>query len=115
VTAARDDRALSVFIAIPSRDMVSSGINGRLAMLLVDLARRPDAPAIEIVPGYPVDRVRNQICKRFLESDAEYLLMIDDDTVPPPTPSWPGRTPQLGDVSSWSSPASAASRSRRKT
>ena len=79
------DSAPRVFIAVPSRDMVASGINGRLAMLLVELARRPDAPAIDVVAGYPVDRVRNQICKRFLESDADYVLMIDDDTVPPAT------------------------------
>ena len=79
------DSAPRVFIAVPSRDMVASGINGRLAMLLVELARRPDDPIIEIVAGYPVDRVRNQICKRFLASDADYVLMIDDDTVPPAT------------------------------
>jgi hypothetical protein len=36
-----------------------------------------------VVQGYPVDRVRNQICRKFLESDAEFLLMIDDDIVPP--------------------------------
>ena len=79
------DSAPRVFIAVPSRDMTAGAVCGRLALLLVELARRPDAPAIEIVAGYPVDRVRNQICKRFLESDAEYLLMIDDDTIPPVT------------------------------
>ena len=82
---ADQDSGPRVFIAVPSRDMTASAICGRLALLLVDLARRPDAPAIEIVAGYPVDRVRNQISKRFLESDADYLLMIDDDTVPPAT------------------------------
>jgi len=81
--SAPDGRAPRVFIAVPTRDMTAAAISGRLALLLVDLARRPDAPAIEIVPGYPVDRVRNQICKRFLESDADCLLMIDDDVVPP--------------------------------
>jgi hypothetical protein len=75
----------SVFIAVPSRDATAQTISGKLALLLVDLARRPDAPVVDIVSGYPVDRVRNQICRRFLESDAEYLLMIDDDVVPPPT------------------------------
>jgi len=65
--------------------MTAGPICRGLALLLVDLARRPDDPIIDIVPGYPVDRVRNLISKRFLESDAEYLLMIDDDVVPPPT------------------------------
>jgi hypothetical protein len=74
-----------VFIAVPTRDMTAGAVCRGLAMLLVDLARRPEDHIIDIVPGYPVDRVRNLICKRFLESDAEYLLMIDDDTVPPPT------------------------------
>lgn len=82
---AADGRAPRVLIAIPTRDMTSAAISGRLALLLVELARGPDGPAVEIVPGYPVDRVRNQICKRFLESDADYLLMIDDDVVPPAT------------------------------
>jgi len=81
-----DDRhAPRVLIAVPTRDMTAAAISGRLALLLVDLARRPESPAIEIVPGYPVDRVRNLICARFLESDADYLLMIDDDVVPPAT------------------------------
>ena len=74
-----------VFIGIPSRDTTAQTISGKLALLLVDLARRPDAPTVDIVAGYPVDRVRNHICRRFLESDAEYLLMIDDDVVPPST------------------------------
>jgi GT2 family glycosyltransferase len=82
---ADQDSASRIFIGVPSRDMTASAICGRLALLLVDLARRSDAPAIEIVAGYPVDRVRNRICKRFLESDADYVLMIDDDTVPPAT------------------------------
>ena len=73
------------FVAVPTRDMTAGPICRGLALLLVDLARRPDDPIIDIVPGYPVDRVRNLICRRFLESDAEYLLMIDDDVVPPPT------------------------------
>ena len=81
---APDGRTPRVFIAIPTRDMTAA-ISARLALLLVELARRPDEPIIEIVPGYPVDRVRNQICKRFLESDADFLLMIDDDAVPPAT------------------------------
>jgi len=63
--------------------MTAGPICRGLALLLVDLARRPEDPLIDIVPGYPVDRVRNLISKRFLESDAEYLLMIDDDVVPP--------------------------------
>lgn len=73
----------SVFIAVPSRDTTAQTINGKLARLLIDLARLPDGPAVDIVAGYPVDRVRNQICRRFLQSDAEYVLMIDDDVVPP--------------------------------
>jgi len=81
--SAADGRAPRVFIAVPTRDMTAAAISGRLALLLVELARRPDEPIIEIVPGYPVDRVRNRICKRFLESDADCLLMIDDDVVPP--------------------------------
>jgi GT2 family glycosyltransferase len=80
-----DGRTPRVFIAIPSRDMTAGAICARLVLLLIDLARRPEDPIIDIVQGYPVDRVRNQICRRFLKSDADYLLMIDDDVVPPPT------------------------------
>ena len=47
-----DDRhAPRVLIAVPTRDMTAAAISGRLALLLVDLARRPESPAIEIVPG----------------------------------------------------------------
>ena len=84
--AERDgERLPRCFVAVPTRDMTAGPICRGLALLLVELARRPDDPLIDIVPGYPVDRVRNLICKRFLESDAEYLLMIDDDVVPPAT------------------------------
>ena len=77
------ERQPKCFIAVPTRDMTAGPICRGLALLLVDLARRPEDHLIDIVPGYPVDRVRNLICTRFLESDAEYLLMIDDDVVPP--------------------------------
>src|SRR3990167_9164160 len=32
---------------------------------------------------FPVDRARNVICQEFLKSDNDFLLMIDDDIVPP--------------------------------
>lgn len=33
--------------------------------------------------GKPVDSCRNMAVKKFLESDAEYMWMIDSDTIPP--------------------------------
>jgi len=38
---------------------------------------------INFVTGQPVDDARNKMVKKFLESDNEWLLMIDDDVVPP--------------------------------
>jgi hypothetical protein len=73
-----------IYIAIPSRDMTLSPISGKLAMVLFELVKNPAySVIIDIVAGYPLERVRNQICHKFLASDADYLIMVDDDIVPP--------------------------------
>lgn len=74
----------SIFIGIPSRGMTSSPLESRLAMRLVEYANDPDYEVtVRIVCGFPVDVVRNNICEMFLKSSSEYLLMLDDDMVPP--------------------------------
>jgi len=73
-----------IYLAIPSRDMTLSPISGKLAMVLFELVKNPAySLIIDIVAGYPLERVRNQICHKFLKSDADYLIMVDDDIVPP--------------------------------
>lgn len=74
-----------IYVAIPSRDMTFSPICGKLVMLLIEMVKNPAfSVTLDIVAGYPLDRVRNRICHKFLLSDADYLIMIDDDIVPPP-------------------------------
>jgi GT2 family glycosyltransferase len=74
-----------IYIAIPTRDPNFSPVCGKLFMLLLDLVKNPAfSLTIDIVAGDPVDRGRNLICQNFLKSDADYLLMLDDDVVPTP-------------------------------
>ncbi len=74
----------SIQIAIPSRDMMAAKIAGRLTLALVEYARGDDyRVTFDLARGWPVDLVRNAICERFLAGHADYLLMIDDDMVPP--------------------------------
>jgi GT2 family glycosyltransferase len=71
-------------IAIPSRDMTAAKLNGRLAMALIDFSQSDRYQVRTFIErGWPVDRVRNLICERFLAGTDDYLLMIDDDMVPP--------------------------------
>jgi GT2 family glycosyltransferase len=74
----------SIFIGIPSRGMTFSSLGSKLAMRLTAYSNDPDHDVtVRIVRGFPVDVVRNNICEMFMESGSEYLLMIDDDVVPP--------------------------------
>lgn len=75
-----------IYIGIPSRQLHSSNINGKLVQLL--LGWQTDSRyqvTTKIVAAQPVERARNVIVQQFLESDCNYLLMIDDDITPPDT------------------------------
>ena len=77
-------RPVRIHIAIPSRNPVGYDLCGELAMSLMKM-RQDDryAVTIRMVGGFGVDIVRNRIVAEFLETDAQFLLMIDDDMVPP--------------------------------
>jgi len=58
-------------------------IRVELSDLLMQLpAQRKYAISISYPAKKPIANNRNSICKRFLESDYDYLLMIDGDCVP---------------------------------
>lgn len=60
------------------------GINGKLAKALNYLQYRHQGKvSIDIQENTLVDIARNMIAKRFMDSDAEWLLFLDDDMVPP--------------------------------
>ena len=73
-----------IFIGIPSRSHSSYPVAGPLAETLLRLQKQEGCNVrIEFHGGQPVELARNNLARRFLETDCEYLLMIDDDIVPP--------------------------------
>ena len=79
-----NEQLKKIYIGIPSRELHSSNINGKLFRLILQLQTdsRYDITT-KILAAQPVERSRNLLVELFLKSDCEYLLMIDDDIVPP--------------------------------
>ena len=73
-----------IFVGIPSRDPIELSICGGLVKTLneMKLNRNYEVRILQL-GGYPVDRMRNLLVQEFMESDFSYLLMIDDDILPP--------------------------------
>ena len=73
-----------IHIAIPSRNLVGRDLCGGLAAALWKMQQdcRYEV-GVKIWSGFGVDVVRNRIVAHFLNTDAEFLLMIDDDMIPP--------------------------------
>ena len=75
---------VKINIAIPSRNLVGRDLCGGLATALWKMQQdRRYAVTVKIWSGFGVDVVRNRIAAHFLNTDAEFLLMIDDDMIPP--------------------------------
>ncbi len=78
------ERIGKIYIGIPSRELHSSNINGKLFELLLQLQTDSRYQiTTKILAAQPVERVRNLLVDLFLDSDCDYLLMVDDDIVPP--------------------------------
>jgi len=72
-----------IFVAIPS----STGkLVTDLVYVLLSWVRNPSwIIQLYMVKGmFPLDNARNHCVQKFLESNCDYLLWIDDDIVPPP-------------------------------
>lgn len=79
-----DAAPIKIQVAVPSRNLVGHELCGGLASALCRMRRDPRYEVtVKLWPGFGVDVVRNQIAAAFLATDAEYLLMIDDDMIPP--------------------------------
>lgn len=81
-----DDKK-SIEISIPNRS-ASASMNASLAKTLNSLDRPDELSDYEVSVNFhhlqPVDANRNEMVKSFLEKpEAEWLLMVDDDIVPP--------------------------------
>ena len=75
---------VKIHVAIPSRNVAGQELCGGLAVALWKMQRDPRYEVkVKIWPGFGVDVVRNRIVASFLASDAEFLLMLDDDIIPP--------------------------------
>lgn len=69
-----------VFLAVPTRGYVYAETAARLQAIR---DTHSECPPVHYEPGHlSVSYVRNMIVKKFLASEAEWLLMIDDDVVP---------------------------------
>ena len=82
--ARKDAGPVKVQVAVPSRNPVGYDLCGGLALGLAKMQQNPRYDVeIRMQSGFGVELVRNRIVGEFLRTDREYLLMIDDDMVPP--------------------------------
>lgn len=73
-----------IYIGIPSGNLTTASINGGLALLVSQLEKEDQYEiTYDIFQGRPVYLSRNNLVKRFLETECEYILMVDDDILPP--------------------------------
>ena len=71
-----------ILVTVPTRGQVAWQIVTRLNEIRDET---PGLAPIVYEPGnLSVAQTRNQIVRRFLETDKEVLVMVDDDIVPPP-------------------------------
>jgi hypothetical protein len=70
----KGDASLTVELWVPTRD---GRVDSRTASLIA-----PYSPNYLVEP-YSVASARNEIVREFLSSDAQALVMVDDDVVPP--------------------------------
>lgn len=72
-----------IFVSILNQGFIKT----ELAFALVKWCKETKYQLILEMPSTePIAHNRNSIVKRFLSSDAEYLIQIDDDNVPPKNP-----------------------------
>ena len=70
-----------IFVAIPT---YSGLINSKLVEQLLNMQKSQEYEVeVMCVKGGPVDYVRNVMVEKFLKSGFDYMLMIDDDIIPP--------------------------------
>ncbi len=73
---------MTPFLAVPTRGTIGWATVTRLEEIK---ARFPDSPPILYQPGnLSVAQTRNRIVAKFMESDCDVLVMVDDDVVPSP-------------------------------
>lgn len=81
---ARGDRPTGISVAVPSRNAVGQDLCGDLAAALFRMKQDLRyAVTVRIWPGFGLDVVRNRVVAAFLETDDRFLVMVDDDIVPP--------------------------------
>jgi hypothetical protein len=73
-----------VFISVLCGDERGGWIHPRLSLFLLQtLARNHSVTLHMTLDARPVTRARNLIVEEFLKTDCEWLLMLDNDVVPP--------------------------------
>ncbi len=64
---------------------INPGLAGRLFQAIADGAASRRIVAVDLIEGvYPVENARNQAVLNFLRSPFQWLLMMDNDVIPPP-------------------------------
>ena len=75
---------IKIHIAIPSRHLTGPELCSGLAEALWKMRQNPRyAVTVKFWPGFGLDVVRNQIVAGILASDTQFLIMVDDDLIPP--------------------------------
>ncbi|MFI5043108.1 MAG: hypothetical protein ACHQNA_14890, partial [Acidimicrobiales bacterium] len=71
-----------VLLVVPTRGQID---HRTITLLQAERDLNPEIPPIEFVSGgLAVSDVRHKAIRLFLETDAEVLVMVDDDIGPPP-------------------------------
>lgn len=78
------NQKLKIYLAVPHTGNINPNLVGFIVRTLGDaITNQKFDLTIDLHYGMPVDSCRNDIVKQFLESSADFLLMIDSDIVPP--------------------------------
>lgn len=78
-----ENKKTKIFVSILNEGFIKS----ELAFMLIQWLNTIDYQIyLEMPSDRPIENNRNMIVQRFLKSDADYLIQIDNDNVPPENP-----------------------------
>lgn len=71
---------MKILLAIPT---FTGDIHAMLVCRISEWSKKYDIFFFPVLGMQPVDHARNHIVEEFLKTDFDYLMMIDNDTIPP--------------------------------
>src|SRR5690242_9471302 len=76
---------IAVLCGTERQQWIAPGLMMSLVQAITEAMRTGRPVALELIKNVrPVDAARNEAARRFLQSDCEWLVQVDNDTIPPP-------------------------------